>query len=406
MIPRFSIRSSISIGRTYRSGRPNLAFRIWWKSRGPKRDDARRVRAAGAPHDVARARARRRSRPSIVSSAGPVVAARSRASSSSASSTSERSKSMCGETGVSSRHREPRRHDRAARRERVRGRSGRRRDDHAVGGVAREERAVDRDVEADEPPRMRLLEHRLVERRPPPARGPVDSTGDLQHHPLARPRSRRRRAARAPSSRSSGLDLGEVAELADVHAEHRDAGVVDEIDGAQHRAVATERDRQIEAGGELLDRHRDAAPARSRPTRGCAPRRRAARTRLDHLRGQRRVPPARSRCGTSPTVFSTVRHRPRAPRATAASRSRRALIVGVALAGVARGTRRCRRRRAAATASRAITPMPASASPSTTSSSTARCTSGSRTIPPRLTRGPAGLELRLHQQHELRRRES
>ena len=81
-----------------------------------------------------------------------------------------------------------RRHDRAPRRERVRGRAGRRRDDHAVGRVGREERAVDLDVEADQAPGVQLLEHGLVER--------VPATGRR-----ARPTRRRPRApcARRPS---------------------------------------------------------------------------------------------------------------------------------------------------------------------------------------------------------------
>ena len=51
-MPRSTTWSS-SEHRRHRSARPNLAFRIWWKSREPERDDARRMRAAGARHRVA-----------------------------------------------------------------------------------------------------------------------------------------------------------------------------------------------------------------------------------------------------------------------------------------------------------------------------------------------------------------
>ena len=50
------------------------------------------------------------------------------------------------------------------------------------------------------------------------------------------------------------LDLGEVAELADVHAEHGHAGLVGEVDGAQHRAVAAERDHDVEPVGVEIGR--------------------------------------------------------------------------------------------------------------------------------------------------------
>src|SRR5581483_9182127 len=87
----------------HRSARPNLAFRIWWKSRGPNVT----TRAGFGPAVQVTVSPESRSpssRPSRV-----IITLRSSAtvkrSSSSASSTSDRSKSMCGDTGVKSRHR-------------------------------------------------------------------------------------------------------------------------------------------------------------------------------------------------------------------------------------------------------------------------------------------------------------
>src|SRR5581483_1678992 len=50
-----------------------------------------------------------------------------------------------------------------------------------------------------------------------------------------------------------GLDLGEEPELAEVDAEDRHALPGDEVDGAQHRPVATERHHEVEADGERLE---------------------------------------------------------------------------------------------------------------------------------------------------------
>ena len=74
------------------------------------------------------------------------------------------------------------RRDRAAHRERVGGRAGRRRDDHAVGRVGRERAAVDRHVEADQVAAALLLQRGFVQREPR----------------AGRPRRRRRRRPRAP----------------------------------------------------------------------------------------------------------------------------------------------------------------------------------------------------------------
>ena len=65
--------------------------------------------------------------------------------------------------------------------------------------------------------------------------------------------------AKSPASRRGSdcfelvaLDLGEVAELADVHAEDRDRRRVHEVDRVQHRPVAAERDHEVEPVGETV----------------------------------------------------------------------------------------------------------------------------------------------------------
>ena len=85
-----------------------------------------------------------------------------------------------------------------------------------------------------------------------------------------------------------GLDLGEVAELADVDAEHRHPGFVGEVDGAEHGAVAAERDHEVEALGEA-SRSRVASRRVGRGTRTSTPcsARRSARVRGQLGRGRR-----------------------------------------------------------------------------------------------------------------------
>ena len=89
---------------------------------------------------------------------------------------------------------------------------------------------------------------------------------DRQHHPLLDARSRRRRSRSSAASTSCGLDLGQVAEQADVDAEDRDLVPLDQVDRPQHRAVAAEADREVDAVRELLVRRPRAAGA-SRPPR-------------------------------------------------------------------------------------------------------------------------------------------
>ena len=50
-----------------------------------------------------------------------------------------------------------------------------------------------------------------------------------------------------------GFDLAQVTEMPEVHTKHGHVVVSDEIDGAEHRAVATEAHGQVETLGERLD---------------------------------------------------------------------------------------------------------------------------------------------------------
>ena len=245
-----------------------------------------------------------------------------------------------------------------------------------------------------------LLEHRLVEREPRAAGRPVDSTStaSIMRSDTAKSPARRRVERRVELV---GLDLGEVAELADVDAEHGTRRRVHEVDGAQHRAVAAERDDEVEPVGELVG----STPSSSRPAartrrRARAPRRRARRTTRPRA-ARASCAAGRSRCGTRPTArvgaFDARRVVPattrRAPRRVD-GRPRRAAR--------ARGTRRCRRRRAAATPSTAIDAEARRRRARRRPRAAPRaCTAGSRTMPPLPDAGPARLELRLHEQHEL-----
>src|SRR5581483_10096003 len=107
---------------------------------------------------------------------------------------------------------------------------------------------VDRHREPDRVAHRRLLQHRLVQRERGGAGG---LHADLEQHPLldlvvtAEEAFERARHV-------DRLHLGEVAELADVHAEDRGARGSDEIDGAQHRAVASEAHRQVEAVADVV----------------------------------------------------------------------------------------------------------------------------------------------------------
>ncbi len=236
-------------GGAYRSARPNLAFRIWWKSRRPK--VTMRAGSGPAVHTTASPAA---SSPEIE----PVGGERDR--SSIGDHEAHRLRGVEHQRAVEQHVRrdrgeqeapDTRRHDRSAGGERIRGGAGGRGDDHAVGGVGGEERAVDLHLETSQPPGVQLLQHRLVQREPTAGRRTIRRDVDREHHPLVDLVV----AGDEPFERGveiGRLDLGEVTQLPHVDAEHRDAGLVDEIDRAQHRAVTAEREHEVEAFGEVV----------------------------------------------------------------------------------------------------------------------------------------------------------
>ena len=195
------------------------------------------------------------------------------------------------------------------------------------------------------------------------------------------------------------LHLGQVAHLTDVDAEHGRAAFVDEVDRAQHRAVTAERDREVEAGRELLtgaratsssapagasSRHtRTVQPVAAQPRRGLA---RRARCATRSIRGAARGRPSGSSGPVSAScpVLGTGdgdRIRPGCGDERRRRRAARAPLLAVheeldvAVRAAHRRTQRRRRRGG----------RPA-ASPVATRVSTSACTAGSRTMPPRPTR--------------------
>ena len=169
----------------------------------------------------------------------------------------------------------------------------------------------------------------------------------------------------------------------------------------QHRAVAAERDDEVEPVGELLGVAPRGARARPPPPRlrARAPRRRA-----------RATTPA-ARCASSCASGAlAVRDETDCARAlwsrrsvgdgATASASAASIVVGAATRvreelDVAVGAAR------AATGSTRATPSPCSSRPATTSSSTARVHVGVADDPALADAVPARLELRLHEQHEV-----
>ena len=247
--------------RRHRSGSANFVFRIWWKSRGCTLASRSGSGAAAAAHPVA---VGQRAELAPVDRELDLAPSRTTNSSSSCSaSTSERSNSMCGEIGVSTMQRSagdaigPRAENEYAV---VPGRGG---DDHAVGRVRRERAAVDRHVEADHVPGALLLEHGLVERVPrarpaPPASTSTASTmrSDTSNSPATSRGSERVELVR--------LDLAQVAELPDVHADDRHRRRIHELHRVEHRAVAAERQHEVETVGERV-----AGAPRTRRGRRC-----------------------------------------------------------------------------------------------------------------------------------------
>src|SRR5215207_2709686 len=256
-----------------------------------------------------------------------------------------------------------RRHDGAACRERVRGGAGGRGDDHAVGRVGGEEGAVDVDLEPHQASGVHLLEHGFVEREPTTLRRAYRLDRDLEHHALGDLVVARDETVERVLE-VGGLDLGEVAHLPHVHAEHGDARLVGGVDRAQHGAVAAERDHDVEVGRveigaalALRDAHLDVVGAE-------------AGRRLGHeLRGLLAIGvrhEADAADAHAPGNASSRRSSSSAgPRAS--QRTRNSTLPSAPFSG---------------DAITSSTWRPASRRPSRTSCSTARCTAGSRTTPP------------------------
>ena len=199
-----------------------------------------------------------------------------------------------------------------------------------------------------------------------------------------------------------GLDLGEVAELADVHAEDRHRRRVHEVDRVQHRAVATERDHEVETGRELVVVHAelgepDHLRLRLRHAHVHAPLREPRRGRRARARARARGRGA-ERARPRVVGLGSCRHSVRVGD-DAGDRGRRRDPPD--RGARARRTRCCRRRRATATSRAHRTPRPRPPSASTTSRSTASCTDGVAHDAALAEPGAARFELRLHQQHEL-----
>ena len=292
-----------------------------------------------------------------------------------------------------------RRHDRPPGRQRVGGRTGGGRDDQAVGRVRGERRAVDLHQQPHGVAGLLLLEHAFVQRPPASARrrrrrARRTTTSTIIRRSICQsPAS----ASGPATNRSSAavmrlrLDLGEVAEQADVHADDRDRRAVEQLDGAQHRAVAAEAERELGAcrrivfGGEVgagraRRRPRASSTARARagaatmPQRAPAPRPRFARG------GPRAAPGS---CVDLSRVGADASCRVGCVACTRNSRLPSPPVIGeshqpsTSHPAVAQRVARPRRGPGRGSPGSVITPCPL------------------RHL------GPAGLELRLHQQHEV-----
>ena len=148
-----------------------------------------------------------------------------------------------------------------------------------------------------------------------PRTAPADSTSTDEHHAL-RDLELAREQARQPVLELVGFELAQVAEQPHVHAHQRHRRRVHELHRVQHRAVAAERDREVETGREVVGlgrvRVETGRPARARreraPRRPCAANHAALR--------------CASSCATGPIA---VRHEADATRRCDGVRSRRVL---------------------------------------------------------------------------------
>ena len=221
---------------------------------------------------------------------------------------------------------------------------------------------------------------------------PVDravAPSNVEHHPLVEvpaPGARGRRRS-APARRSGRrLDLGQVAEHADVDAEQRHRRAVEQLHGAQHRAVAAEADDQVGVGRRALADQVGAGRARRRRRRRSTPSWPCSAQPRRRRRARRRRRLGRSWWATTATRWSR--------RTRSAVRRRRA-----------RGTRGCPSPPTSGESIQPRTAQPASTSAASISSRTRSWISriGDHAPAPRHL-DPAGLELRLDQQHHRRPR--
>ncbi len=146
-------------------------------------------------------------------------------------------------------------HDRAPGRQVVGGGPGRGGHDEPVGGVGGEQLAGDRQLQAHHVG-ARRADHGLVHGVAQHTRRPGRR---VQHHLEQHPLLHLVLAPEEPVEgmvEGRGLDLGEVAEMTDVHPEHGYAVAADQVDGPQHGSVAAQAHGQVEAGRQRLVGHR------------------------------------------------------------------------------------------------------------------------------------------------------
>ena len=163
--------------------------------------------------------------------------------------------SACGATGTSAKRRDVRVENRAAGRQRVRGRSGRRRDDDAVGAHHVDEPAIDLDRAFDHRAAAAAIENDVVQRQRGFARAvrandlrgeqraalldvtPSEHGGDRRLHPRDR-------------------DVGQEAQSSLVDPDERHVERREAPRDPEHRAVAADDDRDVGVRGQRFGRPR------------------------------------------------------------------------------------------------------------------------------------------------------
>ena len=226
-----------------RSDRPNLALRIWWKRRGPKR--TKRTGSGAAlkrtllpwPSVTARWPSMFRSALRCPTTSISIELVRV-----------EHEGSIEQHVGRHRRQQEramARRHDGPAGRQRVGRGAGRGRHDETVRGVGGERRTVDADQQAHRVAGLALLDHGLVQRPPRPLRLLADRIGRHEEHHALLDLEVTRVVAVEGGEQRTRLDLGEVAELPDVDAQDVRGAAPQHLDRAQHGAVAAQADGEV-----------------------------------------------------------------------------------------------------------------------------------------------------------------